>query len=412
MEKTIFEYEDYIQQRLKEIDGLDERKYTKELLLDGLGKFFGQMEARYEALEERVLKELAMPYERFSTCITIIKKDDFDPVNNFWFPVCDEDIKNTAQYPNRTFYLKADDRACQEFFRQGKVRGILEENGKQLDFRPVKSGRYASAVKKLYHLFAENHIPWQTMHLGHLERFFELRPEGDFPPDADIKIQWGKWEEYVMQGMVPLWNIRRMTVRSREFRIPCIDDVFYEHIFYLPDRNAEEAGYLVETNTDILSIRYEKNRVVLKTKKDSLGDVCIYRINPGSPEGSHRYQYPVLSNRRKNTLAARYLQQTGNFLQTPMELRRKVREMAGEYGIETDRFEITDDSADEGGIYGDMNQVTGEGVFSGDKRKVLRILFHTNRKESDDYLLGAQIRYILSCLQMEFMEYRCEGIMI
>lgn len=62
MEKTIFEYEDYIQQRLKEIDGLDERKYTKELLLDGLGKFFGQMEARYEALEERVLKELAMPY--------------------------------------------------------------------------------------------------------------------------------------------------------------------------------------------------------------------------------------------------------------------------------------------------------------------------------------------------------------
>ncbi len=44
MEEKIFDYEDYIQQRLKEIDGLDERKYAKELLLDGLGKFFGQME--------------------------------------------------------------------------------------------------------------------------------------------------------------------------------------------------------------------------------------------------------------------------------------------------------------------------------------------------------------------------------
>ena len=412
MEEKIFDYEDYIQQRLKEIDGLDERKYAKELLLDGLGKFFGQMEARYEALEERVLKELDIPYEKFSTCMTIIKKEDFDPVNSFWFPVCDEDIKNTAQYQAGTFYLKADDAVCQEFFLRGEVKGFLEESGKQIDFRPVKPDRYGSAVKKLYHLFAENHIPWQTMHLGHLERFFELRAEEDLPPDAVITIQWGRWKEHILQGMVPLWNIRRMDIRSREFRIPCIDDVFYEHIFYLPDKNVEEAGCLVETNADILSIRFEKNRLLLKNKKDSLEDVCIYRISPGSPENSHRYQYPVLSNRRKNSLAARYLQQTGNFLQTPMELRRKIGEMAGEYEIEAGCCELTDDSADRDAIYGDMNQFAGDGVFSGDRRKTLRILFRINKKEQDNYLLRSQIRYILSCLQMEFMEYRCEGVLI
>ena len=35
-EEKKFDYENYIQKRLREIDDLDERKYAKELLLEGL----------------------------------------------------------------------------------------------------------------------------------------------------------------------------------------------------------------------------------------------------------------------------------------------------------------------------------------------------------------------------------------
>lgn len=61
-------------------------------------------------------------------------------------------------------------------------------------------------------------------------------------------------------------------------------------------------------------------------------------------------------------------------------------------------------------LEGDMNSFIGTQVFTGDTRNLLVVRF---RKEEDtpyDYLYGSQIRYILSQLQMEFMEYRCMGV--
>ncbi len=79
--------------------------------------------------------------------------------------------------------------------------------------------------------------------------------------------------------MIPLWNIQRTAVSSREYRMPCIDEVFYEHIFDLPDERMVDDGYLIETKADILSLRYEENKVVLKTKQDSLKDVWGDEVN-------------------------------------------------------------------------------------------------------------------------------------
>ena len=53
-EERKFDYENYIQKRLKEIDNLDERKYAKELLLEGLANIFKWTEAKYAALEQRI----------------------------------------------------------------------------------------------------------------------------------------------------------------------------------------------------------------------------------------------------------------------------------------------------------------------------------------------------------------------
>ena len=58
---------------------------------------------------------------------------------------------------------------------------------------------------------------------------------------------------------------------------------------------------------------------------------------------------------------------------------------------------------------GDMNVCAGTSVFAGDGRSIL--LFRFGREDTDgDYLYESQIRYILSQLQMEFLEYRCMGV--
>lgn len=416
MDEKQFDYENYIQRRLREIDDLDERKYARELLLEGLGKIFAWTDAKYEALEQRICRELNVPGKRFHTYMTIVKKEDYDPINNFWFPVCEQDVKGDRKQGYETVYLVADEKGCREFLEQGTVTGILEGSGKQIRFLIRKAGRYEEMIKRLYKLFTNNHISWQVVHMGHLERFFELVPTQELTPGSRVSIQWDKWESCVKTGIIPLWNIQRTAINSREYRMPCIDEVFYEHIFYLPDERVEEDGYLMETKEDILSLRYEENRVLLKTKKDALKDVCIYRMHQGAPTESYGYQYPVLSNCRKDNLAARYLHQTGNFIQTPMEILRKIEEMSGSYEVDVLGYEITgrveNDMAAGKLFWGDMNGFIGAQVFTDDRRSILLFKMRIKEKQQADYLCKSQMRYILSQLQMEFMEYKCVGVLV
>lgn len=186
--------------------------------------------------------------------------------------------------------------------------------------------------------------------------------------------------------------------------------MFYEHFFYLPQEHDVEDGCLVDASEAILSIRYEKNKIILKTTAETLEDITIYRLCQKEPEQSVGYHYPVLSNYRKDNLAARYSQQTGNFIQTPLEFSRKIEEMATGYQVHILGYEILD-RAEKEYLAGDMNSFTGERIFSNDKRKILLFRVQAEERYREDYLYESQIRYILSQLQLEFLEYRCMAIL-
>lgn len=416
IEEKQFDYDNYIQNRLKEIDDLDERKFAKELLLEGLKNVFAWAERKYDALEQRIQNELDAPWKSFHVFMTIINKTDYDPINHFWFPVCEEDIKKNIKREHETIYLAADEKVYREFNEQKVLVGIDNKTGEKIRFRIEKSAGYQQGIKKLYELFAGNYVPWQTLHLGHLERFYDLIPEEGALPDTDSRdrkrvFQYGKWDQYIQTGKILLWNIDKTSIHSSEYRIPCIDEAFYEHVFYLPQEQRNDAGYLIEAGEEILSVHYEKNKIVLKTKKASLENVFLHRLYQGSPEESAGYRYPVLSNIRKDNLAARYLKQTGNFIQSPMELYRKIEEMSGEYRIKVLADEITTHIEGEH-LSGDMNDFTGTRIFDQDKRSILLFKIQREEKVEEDYLFESQIRYILSVLQMEFLEYQCVGVLV
>lgn len=61
-------------------------------------------------------------------------------------------------------------------------------------------------------------------------------------------------------------------------------------------------------------------------------------------------------------------------------------------------------------ICGDMNPFAGTQVFADDRRSVLLFKIRKDREDGTDYLYEAQIRYILSQIQMEFPEYQGIGL--
>lgn len=410
-EEKNFDYKNYIQRRLKEIDDLDERREARELLWDNLTQIFEWTEAKYKALEQRIQDELKLPWQYYNVFMTIIERRNYDAINAFWHPVCEEDISPIQEAEYNTIFLMAEEESCEEFLTQGMVEGIDESDGRRICFRIRRSKRYEDRMKTLYNLFAGNHIPWQTVHMGYAERFFDLVPDEDIPTDSKIRFQWGVWEKYVHQDIILLWNIEKIMLQSQEYRHPCLDEVIYEHIYYLGSDKEERDGYLVETNEDILSIRFETNKILIKTEKESLEDVFIYRLYQGDKGNSYGYNFPVLSNCKKDSLAARYLQETGNFIQTPMELYRKIEELSAGYSVKVMGYEITD-YAEGAIIEGNMNRYVGMQLFSNDNRKILLFQFHREAVMRDDYLYESQIRYILSQLQLEFLEYRCMGVWV
>lgn len=409
-EEREFDYRDYIQRQLREIDDLDERRYAKELLLGSLGEVFAWTETRYRALEQRIRDELDTPWERFDIAMTAVSRRDYDPINDYWHPVCGEDLRPERERGCVTVYLGADDAGCRKFLGQGTVEAEDGRTGAVLRFQIVRPDRYRACMERTYALFEANRIPWQTVHLGHLERFFDIVPEGDLPPGAQPVFRWGEWGQRVTEDAIPLWNMQRSMLQPQEFRRPCLDDVVFEHIYYLGDGDTAGDGCLVDAGEDLLSVRYEKNRVVLKTGKQTPGEVSVCRLRQGDSGDSRGYGHPVLSNHRKGSFAARYLHQTGNFIQTPAELMRRVEEMSGIFRISVSGYEILGGGAAKDMLEGDMNSFIGTQVFTGDRRSLLVFHFRKEGETPYDYLYGPQIRYILSQLQMEFMEYRCVGV--
>ena len=198
IEEKRFDYESYIQNKLKEIDDLDERRFAKELLLEGLRNVFSWAEHKYVALEKRVQNELDVPWKSFHVYMTIIDRADYDPINHFWFPICEEDIKKNIKRECETVYLAAGEKAYKAFNEQKILVGTDSKTGETVRFRIERSARYQQSIKMLYELFTGNYIPWQTLHLGHLERFYDLIPENGTLVDKEGReegrgFQYGKW---------------------------------------------------------------------------------------------------------------------------------------------------------------------------------------------------------------------------
>ena len=59
-----------------------------------------------------------------------------------------------------------------------------------------------------------------------------------------------------------------------------------------------------------------------------------------------------------------------------------------------------------------MNGFIGGPILSQDKRSILLFKIQREERAEEDFLYESQIRYLLSVLQMEFLEYRCAGVLV
>ena len=150
IEEYPFDFERYIEERLREIDDLDERRFAKKILLDGLGRMIQCVEQKYKTLEQRICGEVEPRANQYETVITIVQREHYDPTNRTLYPVDERDLENRQLLETlsgkkeiflETFFLEADDRIQKEFQKTEHFYGRLKQKECSFSIKPAKRYR-------------------------------------------------------------------------------------------------------------------------------------------------------------------------------------------------------------------------------------------------------------------------------
>lgn len=419
-----FDFDRYIRERLREIGDLDERRFAKEVLLNGLGKVIQCMEQKYQNLEKRIYEEIEIAASQYETVMTIVEREHFDPVNQTLFPVEEWDLDDMALAEALsdgeriflgTIFLEADDGRQEKFRKTGVFPGYLRE--KETEFFVYPAKRYQKAVEDLYQIFQDNHIPWRTIHTGYLDKFYDIyvkaentadtESKKDLPSWKDAVIRFGEYEGLIRMNKIPLWNIQRLTFDSANFMLPCTDGITYEHEFSLAERD-RQGGYLIQCNEDILEIRHEKEKIRIRSSKEIFTGWKALYLNQYPTVRSLDYDAPLLTNHRKDSFIRRYAQKNGRRLMTKSDLFRRIMELDIREFIEITGYEICSATERYPMVPG-MDWFVRDELFPLDSRRVLLLKFE--EKQPGHYLNGSMVRFAVSQIQSEISEYRCVGVM-
>lgn len=419
LERDAFDFKRYVGQRLREIDDMDERKFAKTVILDGLGKLVETVEQKYQALETRVYQEIEAPDNRQVIGSTIVALEDYDPVNDYFYPVAEEDLdreKMEAHFADEgkqyleTVFLKADERTCKNFALECVREGLWARDSQYCPVRITiaPSVRYRNRVEQLYQIFQDNRMIWKTVNTAYFDKFYDVFVEGaDGPITAEqVAVEWGEYDSRLLHNMLPLWNVQDVEFKSTNFMVPCVDGMYYEHEFPLGDKNSMDS-YLIQSNEDILEIRYEETRIVIKSEKDIFENWKATRIIQGEMHWSLGYDSPLLTNRKKDSFFQRYAKSTNVSLMTKADLFRRIMELDISDYIEVTGYEIHENSRAYPDTEG-MNWFVRDELFPMESRKVLLLKFQ--EKQPGHYLNDSMIRFVVSQMQLEIGEYRCVGV--
>lgn len=422
-----FDYERYIAEQLREIEDLDERRFAKKVLLEGLGAIIRQTEQKYRELEERIYQEMEIPGSHYGIVSTVVSRKHYDPTNGTLFPVILMDLTpekygevlSSEEYLYAgTVYLEADERCCVRFEeeRYFKCRLRSESEERQIRCQVRRAGRYRDAMEQLYQVFLDNHIPWETVNTGYLDKFYDIWiPREELQETAveinieeNMEFRFEGYEDVVRLGVIPLWNIEPMTFDSMNFMVPLVNGVYYEHEFQI-DEERRQDGYLIQSREEILEIRHEWEKIVIRSTRESFQQWTVFRIVQGETEVSLDYVSPLLTNHRKDTFIRRYANNAGMYLLTKTDLFRRIMEMDIEDYIEVEDYEILEHGVG-CPVQESMNWFVRDELFPMESRKVLLLKFRAKNREN--YLNDSMVRYVISQIQMDVSEYRCVGRLV
>lgn len=420
--------EEMIKKEISQISDLRERVVFKDIVEQIFLSLYETNQEMYQALEHRIMDELTFDLNRYRICTGIVEREYVDKSHHLLSPMWEEDairksydvkamkeelLENGECYI-KTLFMECDFMQIQKFLSKKKVSGTIRTSGGEYpaEFRIEKNEAYLKEIAHLYEVFIGNGVSWQTVNAPYLYKFVDVYLVGDVllkihvdEKIVEIKPDLERLEDLAYENYIPLWNIKKLTLDSIGFPVPCEDHKSFEHTISIREYESGHV-YLIDDSKHIISVRQTRNQLIVTANESEVKKWQVYMIRNGQNRKFERFLYPIMTNQRKDEFVERFIKQQGKNVKTVSELIRFIKGFEMDEYVEFSGYRLTDQKKDIPETYS-MNSFIIDELRENEYRKCLLLGF--KGKEKNFFLQRDIMSFLVSEIQMLYPEYLCEG---
>ena len=407
------ELDKLIEKRLLNIESLEERKQTKDIMTEVFKEITHYTQDAYQKLETRLYNEL-QSHKAYPVITGIVERKDYDITNEEMFPMYDEDIKETEfqvgelleclqegkAYFIYSIFLEADYMVVKKMAQSGEHFSctIKTQYGEYTGTVYVElQKKYFSLLSDLFQIYQLNGLEWRTVCAPYLYKIFDVYMDAaDVPEDEiieQITVDFKEYASYVKYHMIPIWNMEKIDVVADIQPEACVDQIHYRHSIN-SKRLRQDSEYLVaDKDIEILEIERDKNLTVI-TKEQDIKKWTLYRA---STANTRMYDYPLMSNMQCSPEKRISKTIAGIF---------KFCNMLGFNEYVSLKEVSFPEMCDDKDSYSMDDYIDNE-IKIPHADSIMLLEFESKKQE--DYLVKDIVSYIVTAIHREFREYNCVG---
>lgn len=419
-----------IQREIQNIKNLEERVAFKELMEGVFLPLYETNLKMYQDLENRIQEELSCDVNRCLIRTGLVEKGYVDVSHHLMVPMEDRDLEDQSYcmadlqealakeggFSLMTVMLKKDYLELEELWSEDReYKGTLELEGheepQEITVRLQKNTRYLEKVARLYGLFLKNGIPWQTVNAPYLYKMADVvltkLPDGISGREKiqKIRIQFGGVSPMIHYDLVPVWNVRSLSLNSIGFPAPCEDHRNYEHVISIQEYGVQNA-YLAEDDSELLSVVQRGAKIHIVSSAREAKKWNIHMIRNGADSRIDRYTWPVMENRRAETFSEGFQRKWGQNIRTKAELARFIGGFGMDRYVKYQDCEVLDRFTEGSQTYS-MNPFVEDEIRDTRAQKKLLLYFEPGGQEA--WLQRDIASFLVSEVQRLYPEYECGG---
>jgi len=408
-----------------------EKNMLRDVMEDIFIPLYDHVEGQYNRLEQRVKEQMPLQTSLFAIWSTLMDRENASGGCPYLFPMLEGDLRrpeielvgirerlqNEREIRLDTVFVQADYLICREIEDSREVfNGTLKaESGDfRIGIRLRLSKRYPDCIENLYRLFISNNIPWQTVNSPYMFKMFDvmlvwidLNGKEESGIIVGYEASYSKHNGYIKRGLVPVWNVCTLRIKSEDFPLAALDKVNYEYMFDLSVEGAEN-GYLADYGSaDISAVRREENALIVTSplQKGLIWD--MYKIVKRKDYATDYFPYELMNNAQEDSFAARMIAYYGTVIKTNAELRRLLAAYEVSEYIELDSVQVVS-GAVTGETY-EVNNFLKDEIRDLAVSKSLLLKFKPLKRNS--YILRDVMSFLVSQVQLVYPEFHCVGVL-